>query len=635
MNDDLHLAISLSQREDDDEWVTLPFNQGHVVKKWVDDREAIDCYKCQSPFGWWRRRHHCRNCGQIFCYECSNHYRTLNNPLNPFPVSPSKTFSKLDPHRVCTGCAKAIDKQSEQYRLWNIFSFLDLKTTKAIMPVCKKYYLVGKAHCRTLNRIQYYPIDKKLTADETDLLLKNWEHLQGHSRWMPALLKVNPNIDVFQMKRNTDCRNLGCGLGCQESLPVEDLVQIVVYLPLKNRLLKFCCAEIRDKITVDEASSLILLLMTKTYLKSISHLLIDLSKKSDRLFFLIYWESLLNDKVMKETMEQHYLQYPGHQSHLISGLKDTFLELSFLNCVGYEEIRKILVKNQLYFLDQGEIWIASQVISDQIEIKRSKSRPALIPFKNRKGSLKKFLYKADNLKKDFIITQIISLMIYYIRRELQLDFKFINYHIYLLKNDYGLIEVIDDSYTIYDIRNKLGMSILNYILESNPQETVESVRNKFINSLAVYSVITYLLGIGDRHLDNIMVHRSGYLFHIDFEYILGDDPKIVSQTMRITNDMLETIGGKNSQNYLIFKNRCSAIFNCLRKHLHIFVALLSLLANDRLSKTRIVDEMSKRFEPGEKYLSAETYITTIIDNSHDTLTNGIMDTFYRFAKIFR
>uniref|UniRef100_A0A671V999 FYVE and coiled-coil domain-containing protein 1 n=1 Tax=Sparus aurata TaxID=8175 RepID=A0A671V999_SPAAU len=41
---------------------------------WLVDKEATHCLGCQGQFTWWLRRHHCRLCGRIFCYYCSNNF---------------------------------------------------------------------------------------------------------------------------------------------------------------------------------------------------------------------------------------------------------------------------------------------------------------------------------------------------------------------------------------------------------------------------------------------------------------------------------------------------------------------------------------------------------------------------------
>ncbi|XP_055514144.1 FYVE and coiled-coil domain-containing protein 1 isoform X1 [Leucoraja erinacea] len=42
--------------------------------RWIGDREVNYCLDCHSQFTWLLRRHHCRLCGRIFCYYCSNNF---------------------------------------------------------------------------------------------------------------------------------------------------------------------------------------------------------------------------------------------------------------------------------------------------------------------------------------------------------------------------------------------------------------------------------------------------------------------------------------------------------------------------------------------------------------------------------
>uniref|UniRef100_A0A7N6BWV0 RUN and FYVE domain containing 2 n=1 Tax=Anabas testudineus TaxID=64144 RepID=A0A7N6BWV0_ANATE len=68
--------------------ITSMLFQGGQV--WLKDKEASHCKLCEKEFSISRRKHHCRNCGEIFCNSCSD------NEL-PLPASPK-------PVRVCDTC---------------------------------------------------------------------------------------------------------------------------------------------------------------------------------------------------------------------------------------------------------------------------------------------------------------------------------------------------------------------------------------------------------------------------------------------------------------------------------------------------------------------------------------------------
>lgn len=67
------------------------------------------------------------------------------------------------------------------------------------------------------------------------------------------------------------------------------------------------------------------------------------------------------------------------------------------------------------------------------------------------------------------------------------------------------------------MRNK-GDDLANALWRMSPNtETWLQRRTNFIRSLAVMSMVGYILGLGDRHPSNIMINQfTGIVLHIDF-----------------------------------------------------------------------------------------------------------------------
>lgn len=61
-------------------------NTKHLARKWTDDHEVTHCTACGKLFTVTVRKHHCRNCGNIFCNECSSRTAAIASSKKPVRV---------------------------------------------------------------------------------------------------------------------------------------------------------------------------------------------------------------------------------------------------------------------------------------------------------------------------------------------------------------------------------------------------------------------------------------------------------------------------------------------------------------------------------------------------------------------
>ena len=166
----------------------------------------------------------------------------------------------------------------------------------------------------------------------------------------------------------------------------------------------------------------------------------------------------------------------------------------------------------------------------------------------------------------------------------------------------------------------------------------EEVMDTYIKSCAGYCVATYLLGIGDRHLDNIMIRADGHLFHIDFGFILGKDPKPMPAPMRLTAEMIDGMGGPNHANYSLFKSYCCQAYNILRRHATLTTTLVALMRDagiNDLDSMATVGKMHDKYRVDIDDEAADAVLLSIIDDSVGRLFPQFLEVLHKIRVAFR
>ena len=104
-------------------------------------------------------------------------------------------------------------------------------------------------------------------------------------------------------------------------------------------------------------------------------------------------------------------------------------------------------------------------------------------------------------------------------------------------------------------------------------------QRNFVESLAGYSILTYLLQIKDRHNGNILLREGGRLIHIDFNFMLSTSPggiNFESSPFKLTKEYLELMDsdadGVASEAFNYYKVLCIQGYLACRKTRRTYLA---------------------------------------------------------------
>ncbi|KAI3661795.1 hypothetical protein MP638_003803 [Amoeboaphelidium occidentale] len=301
---------------------------------------------------------------------------------------------------------------------------------------------------------------------------------------------------------------------------------------------------------------------------------------------------------------------------------------------------------------------------DKIQLMNSLQRPRKVGIFGTDGKLYNFLCKPkDDLRKDCRVIDFFSVINTLFERDTESkrrNLKIRTYAVMPLNEECGLIEWVPNTNTIRNVFGKLykekkvqvHLSVdawqealrqkkhLQYFSQNllkphqppvfhswfvktftDPKEWFMA-RNRWTRTIAIMSIVGFILGLGDRHSENILIDEStGDAVHVDFNCLFEkglvfDYPERVP--FRLTHNVVDAFGVTETDG--IYTKTCELVLALLRSNEATLMSVLEAFVHDPLLEFHTSSKKSGAQTKSER---AKQQARTVLMNISSKLRGGL------------
>ena len=204
------------------------------------------------------------------------------------------------------------------------------------------------------------------------------------------------------------------------------------------------------------------------------------------------------------------------------------------------------------------------------------------------------------------------------------------YQIIALSDRGGIIEAVPNTISISSLKrnypNWIDLPTFFKDHFCDDADHLAGAKANFVESIAAYSIVCYLLQVKDRHNGNILLTSQGHIVHIDFGFFFlsspGKNTGFESAPFKLTSEYVDIMGGPSSKTFARFRSLCVKTFMELRKNCHQITLLVDMLSagNEDLPCFRgrpddAISELRDRFKLEMNDVACQDYVNGLINES--------------------